>query len=181
VTLWTLSLDSELVFVGDAGTTEVGRPSHRYGVELANYYSPQPWLIFDADLSVSHGRFTDTDPVGNYIPGAVKTVISGRVTVDDVHKIFGSLRYRYFGPRPLIEDNSVRSDATSLVNLEGGYKLTKSVRLVLDVFNLFDARDSDIDYYYASRLPGEPADGIDDIHFHPTLPRSARLSLNVAF
>ena len=36
------TLDSELIFVGDAGTTEAGRPSHRYGVELATYYTPRP-------------------------------------------------------------------------------------------------------------------------------------------
>ena len=50
VSIWTLSLESELVFVGDAGTTEAGRPSRRYGVEWANYYSPRPWLMFDGDV-----------------------------------------------------------------------------------------------------------------------------------
>jgi hypothetical protein len=55
------------------------------------------------------------------------------------------------------------------------------VKIAFDVFNLFDAADSDIDYYYASRLPGEPLSGIDDIHFHPALPRTARLSLVIAF
>jgi outer membrane receptor protein involved in Fe transport len=69
----------------------------------------------------------------------------------------------------------------SLANLEVGYKLTRSIRLALDVFNLFDAKDSDIDYLYASRLQGEPLDGITDIHFHPALPRTARLSLAVIF
>jgi len=181
VALWSLSLDSELVFVGDAGTTEAGRPSHRYGVEWTNYYTPQPWLIFDADLSVSHGRFTDDDPAGDRIPGAVETVVSAGATVDSLRQVFGSLRWRYFGPRPLVEDNSVRSVATSLANLEVGYKLTPSIRLALDVFNLFDAKDSDVDYFYASRLPGEPLDGLDDIHFHPTLPRTARFSLVVSF
>ena len=88
---------------------------------------------------------------------------------------------RYFGPRPLVEDDSVRSKATSLVNLEAGYKLANRVRLALDVFNLLNAQDSDIDYYYTSRLPGEPADGVDDIHLHPTLPRTARLALTVGF
>ncbi|HEY7285531.1 MAG TPA: hypothetical protein VH497_08820, partial [Vicinamibacterales bacterium] len=74
-----------------------------------------------------------------------------------------------------------RSNATSLFNLEAGYKLSPRVRVSLDVFNLFNAADSDIDYYYASRLQGEPADGVDDIHLHPTLPRTARVTLIVAF
>lgn len=181
VTLWTLSFDSELLFVGDAGTTEASRPSHRYGVEWTNYYAPRPWLILDADLAVSSSEFTDDDPAGDAIPGAVGTVVSAGVTVDSVRHLFGSLRWRYFGPRPLIEDDSVRSASTSLVNLQAGYRFTSNVRLAVDVFNLFDADASDIDYFYASRLPGEPAAGIDDIHFHPTLPRTARASLIVGF
>jgi hypothetical protein len=64
---------------------------------------------------------------------------------------------------------------------EADYRLRGNVRLALDVFNLFDAEASDIDYLYTSRLPGEPADGLDDIHFHPTLPRTARLDLIAGF
>ena len=181
VALWTLGLESELLFVGDAGTTEAGRPSRRYGIEWANYYTPRPWLIVDGDLSVSRGRFTDDGPGGNRIPGAVETVASAGVTVDSLRNVFGSVRWRYFGPRPLLEDGSVRSAATSLVNLEAGYRLSPSVRLALDVFNLLNARHSDVDYFYTSRLPGEPAGGIDDVHFHATLPRTARLNLIVGF
>jgi outer membrane cobalamin receptor len=181
LSIWTLSLDSELVFIGDAGNTEAGRPSHRYGFEWANYYAPQPWLILDADVSISRARFTDDDPAGDYVPGAVNSVVSAGATVNSVKHVFGSLRWRYFGPRALVEDNSVRSDATSLFNLEAGYRIGRNVRIAVDVFNLFDAAASDIDYFYASRLPGEPDAGVDDIHFHPTLPRTARLSLVVGF
>jgi len=181
VSLWTLSLDSELIFIGDAGTTEAGRPSHRYGVEWANYYAPRPWLTFDADVTVSRAHFTDADPAGELVPGAVATVVSGGVTLDSLRNLFGSVRWRYFGPRALLEDDSVRSQATSLVNLEAGYRFSRGVRLAVDVFNVFDARHSDIDYFYRSRLMGEPADGVDDFHFHPTLPRSARVSLIVGF
>lgn len=179
--MWTLSLASDLVFSGDAGTTEASRPSHRYGVELASYYAPRPWLIFDGDVAWSKARFTDPDSVGDHIPGSVGTVVSAGVTLDSVRNVFGSVRLRHFGPRALIEDNSVVSRATSLVNLESGYKLSKNVKVLVDVFNLFDAVDSDIDYYYPSRLPGEPLDGINDIHLHPTLPRTARVNLVVGF
>ena len=181
LTVWTLSLASELLFIGDAGTTEASRPSHRHGIEFANYYSPRRWLIFDGDVSWSSARFTDHDSAGDHIPGSVQTVVSAGVTVDSLHNVIGSARLRYFGPRPLIEDNSVRSLATSLVNLEGGYRFSKNLKVVVDVFNLFDAQDSDIDYYYTSRLPGEPIAGVDDIHLHPTLPRTARVNLVVGF
>jgi outer membrane receptor protein involved in Fe transport len=181
LSVWSLNLDSELVFTGDAGTTEASRPSHRYGVEWANYLAPRPWLIFDGDVSWSRAHFTDFDPVGDRIPGSVETVISAGATVDSLHKVFGGVRLRYFGPRALIEDDSVRSKATALVNLEAGYKVSRRARIGLDVFNLLNAADSDIDYYYTSRLRGEPAGGVDDIHLHPTLPRTARLSLTIGF
>ena len=181
VTAWTLGLDSELVFVGDAGTTDAGRPSRRQGIEWTTYYRPKPWFVLDADVALSHARFTDSDAAGDHVPGAVATVVSAGATVDTVRNVFGSIRWRYFGPRALVEDDSVRSKATSLVNLTAGYKLTSSIRVALDVFNLFNAADSDIDYFYRSRLQGEPADGIDDLHIHPAVPRSARVSLIVGF
>jgi len=179
LSLWSLSLASELVFSGDAGTTEVGRPSHRYGAEWANYYHPVSWLGFDGDVSLSRSRFTADDPAGDHIPGSLESVVSLGATVDGLHGLFGSARLRSFGPRPLIESGSVRSKATGLVNVEAGCKIGKGVRVALDVFNLLDAQASDIDYYYGSRLSGEPLGGIDDIHFHPAAPRTARVSLIV--
>jgi outer membrane receptor protein involved in Fe transport len=179
VSLWTLHLASELVFSGDDGTTMPSRPSARTGVEWATYYSPLKWLVFDGDLSWSRARFTESDAFGNYVPEAVGTVASAGATVDGLHRMFGSLRWRYFGPRTLIEDNSVRSAPTSLFNLQAGYQLTRTTKLAFDVFNLFNAADSDIDYYYTSRLPGEPLAGINDIHTHPTIPRAVRVSLVV--
>jgi outer membrane receptor protein involved in Fe transport len=181
VSVWSLALESELVFVGDAGTTQAGRPSRRYGIEWANYYRLQPWLVLDGDLSISRGSFTDRDGSGDRIPGAVENVMSLGASVTSLRNIFGSVRPRYFGARPLVEDNSVRSKPTTLVNLEAGYKLTRTVRLALDVFNLLDARDSDVDYYYTSRLRGEPIDGISDIHLHPALPRTARIMVAIGF
>jgi outer membrane receptor protein involved in Fe transport len=181
LSVWMLRLDSELVFSGDEGTTEPSRPSARRGVEWANYFSPTKWLVFDADLSWSRARFTAFDPAGPYVPEAVGTVVSAGATVNGLQRMFASVRWRYFGPRALIEDESVQSRSTSLVNLQAGYQINGNLKLSLEVFNLFNAADSDIDYYYTSRLPGEPLDGAADIHTHPTLPRSARVSLVVGF
>jgi outer membrane receptor protein involved in Fe transport len=180
-TLWTLGLESELLFVGDAGTTEASRPSRRTGIEATAYVRPWPWLTFDGDLAVSRSRFTDRDPAGDRIPGAVQTVVSGGVSVDPSRGLFGSLRLRYFGPRPLVEDDSVHSKATSLINLEAGYRFSNGVRAFVDVFNVFNAEASDVDYFYRSRLPGEPAGGVDDIHLHPALPRTVRVGLSFEF
>jgi outer membrane receptor protein involved in Fe transport len=103
------------------------------------------------------------------------------MTVDNFHQWYGAVRWRYFGPRALVEDNSVSSGVTSLVNARVGYAFDKRLRLQLDAFNLFNRKDHDIDYYYTSRLPGEPAGGVSDIHFHPVEPRSLRVTMNVGF
>ena len=181
LSLWYLGIDSELVFVGDAGTTEPGRPSRRVGVEWTNYWRLRPWLTADADLSFSRAEFTDADPVGARIPGALARVISGGLSVEPRQPIFGSVRVRHFGPRPLIEDASVRSEGTTFWNGEVGYRLSNKARLVLEMFNLFDSTVSDIDYFYTSRLPGEPLEGVADVHTHPALPRSARVGLRLSF
>ena len=181
LSFWLLDLDSELLFIGDAGTTEASRPSRRYGVEWTNYYRPLPWLTFDADFSFSKARFSDDDPAGDHIPGAVETVIAAGVTIDDLKGFFGGLRVRYFGPRPLIEDDSARSSSTTLLNADIGYKLRDDLHLGVEIFNLLDSEDSDIEYFYASRLAGEPAAGVDDIHFHPVEPRSARVTMSLSF
>ena len=135
--------------------------------------------MFDGDVSLSRSRFTDVDPSGRRIPGSVESVVSLGGTVDSPGGVFGSLRLRYFGPRPLAEDDSVRSTSTALFNFEGGYRISKRMRIAFEVFNLLDAKASDIDYYYQSRLGGEPAGGLTDIHTHPTIPRTLRVSFIV--
>ena len=178
--LWGLDIDSELLFVGDGGYTEASRATRRYGVELGAYWTPLEWLIVDADCAWSHARFTEADPAGDYIPGAVETVVSLGLTVARPEGWFGGARLRYFGKAPLIEDGSVYSDPTTLVNLEAGYRFGEHWRTFVTVFNLFDTDVADISYYYESRLPGEAAP-VEDIHFHPAEPRTFRLSLGLTF
>jgi hypothetical protein len=181
LSLWRLDSASELLFTGDAGTTEPSRPSRRTGVEFANHWSPLSGLVLDADLALSKARFTDPNPAGDRIPGAVESVLSAGISEDDVAGFFGSLRLRYFGPRPLVEDNGVRSRPSTLVSAQVGREVLPGARLALEVFNVFDANVSDVDYYYVSRLPGEPASGVADIHSHPAGPRSARVFLSYAY
>jgi hypothetical protein len=44
-----------------------------------------------------------------------------------------------------------------------------------------DRKDSAIDYYYTSRLPGEDEAGIADIHFQPIEPIIFRIRLTATF
>src|SRR5262249_28349850 len=135
------------------------------------------WLILDADASFSRARFTQYDAIGQYVPEAIGTVYSAGVTLEGTSRFSASLRWRYFGPRALIEDNAARSKATSLWNIEQTVRLTPTFRLTGEVLNLLNNAASDVDYFYTSRLPGEPAGGISDFHFHPSIPRTARISL----
>jgi len=179
--LWRLDLASELLFVGDAGTTEASRPSRRQGIEWTNAYHPYRDVIVDFDLTLSKARFREDDPAGNYIPGSADRTFSGGVTFGGKEGWSGGLRLRYFGARALVEDNSQRSGASALVNAQVGYAVSKQFKIRLEVINLLDRKVDDITYFYASRLQGEPAAGAEDKHFHPVEPRSLRVSALLNF
>jgi hypothetical protein len=183
LSLFALELDSELLFVGDGGATEAGRPSRRTGIEWANHFRANDWLTIDLDATWTDARFTDHDPAGDEIPGAVRRTVAAGVSIGEGRALVGALRLRHFGGAPLVEDGSVRSGSSTLVNAAVGWHLSRTigwhlfrtVQLELEAFNLLDREDSDVEYFYASRLPDEPAEGVEDIHFHPVERRSFRL------
>jgi TonB dependent receptor/TonB-dependent Receptor Plug Domain len=176
--VWTLGLDSELLFIGDGGATEASAASRRHGVTWANFYRPVPALSLDFDVSLSRARFRGMPEGEDHIPGALERVVAGGVTYGSpAGGPFGALRVRHFGAYPLVENNEVRAGATTLVNADAGFPLASGLRLQLTVLNLLNSRNSDIQYYYASRLPGEPAEGVADVHFHPVEPRQVRIKL----
>jgi outer membrane receptor protein involved in Fe transport len=190
-TLWQLALGSELVFVGDAGTTEAGRPSRRKGVEWTNTWRPAlGWFAkdavsIDADFSISKSRFNDVDVVGNKIPGSPQRVASLGFSADAKGAWYSGFRVRYFGKRPLVEDGSVNSASNFMGNFKLGYRFNKNLQAELDVFNVFNKQVNDIEYLYASRLRGEPifseATAKPDLHIHPSEPRNFRLMLKLSF
>jgi len=141
---------------------------------------PVPWLLVDADLAWTHARFSDADPAGNRIPNAVDKVASIAFTVRDAGPWSASVQWRYLGSGALIEDNSVRSNPSLTTNLRIGRKLTRNSELTLDVFNLFDRKVNDIEYFYESQLPGEAAP-VADKHVHAAEPRTVRLTLRIGF
>ncbi len=183
-TVWYLGFDSELIYVGDSGSTEEGPASRRTGIEITNYIYPHKWVNLDLDVSFSKARFVDVPEGEDFVPGSLNRVISAGIAVNPPagvsHGPFGGVRLRHFGPRPLIEDNSVESQSTSIVNGELGYKFSEKVRVTLEGYNIFNAEVSDIDYFFESRLQNELAP-VEDIHFHAAIPRSARVALRVSF
>jgi len=177
LSLYRLDFDSELTYIGDSGTTEAGRPSRRYGVEISNYYKVLPWLSFDVDAAYAHARSRDHDALaGDYIEDAVEGVGQLALTVDKYGPWSGALRLRYFGPRPLTPDNRVRSRSSFTLNGHVAYQLTPRLRLSLEAFNIANRKVSAIDYFYSSQLRGEAAP-VEDVHFHPSESRSLRATL----
>lgn len=180
ISLWSLDLDSELLFVGDAGNTEATRPTERYGLEIANYFAINDRLSFDLDVAFTESSFDDSDPAGHEIPGSIDTVASTGINFINTEGWFGSLRLRHFGESPLIEDNSVSANSFLAFNLRLGYQVDRW-KVSLDILNALDSTDNDITYFYASRLPGEAAGGIEDKHFHIIPPRTLRMNVTWKF
>lgn len=178
LTAWYLELDSELVFVGDAGTTEPAGASHRGGLELTNYYTVSDWTYIDCDYAWVRPRLMG----GERIPNAVENVLSTGITTRDPDPsggFFGSIRVQSYGPAALIEDNSARSHVTTVVNMQTGYR-RNDWQLAVDIFNLLNAKANDIVYFYESRpTPGGLA--VSDYHFHPVMPTGARITLTRRF
>ena len=181
VTVFEMNFDSELTYDAETGTTGADRPSRRRGVEFTGQYRPWRWIELNANIAFSHARFTDANPAGQYIPDAPEFIAAFGVLIDNIGPWSAGLEFRDLGPHPLIEDNSVRSDGDSEWNMNIGYKLTPTLKLRVDLYNVFDSQDDAADYYYADRLPGEPAGGVNDLHIHPLEPRSARVSLTKVF
>lgn len=177
---WWLRSSSELVFVGDGGFTEAQGASRRYGVETTAFLRPFDWLAFDGSFAWSNADFVNTRSGEDRIPGAIETVVSAGATVT-AGPWAGSLRLRHFGAYPLNETNTQRAGSTTLVNLGAQYDWER-LRFGLTVVNLFDSKDSDIEYFFASRLDAsEPAGGVEDVHLHPVPPRQVRATLTARF
>ena len=180
VSVWGLRSASELVYIGDAGATEASLASRRRGIEFSNRWQPVPWFLFDADIAFSHARLND----GSRIPNAIDRVASVAGTLKNLDGWTASLQWRYLGAGALAEENSVRSFPSSTFNLRAtkalGKVLGAQASVTLDVFNLFDRKVNDIQYFYDSQVPGEAAP-VADRHVHPAEPRNLRLTLQASF
>jgi outer membrane receptor protein involved in Fe transport len=183
--VFALDLDSELVFVGDDGTTEARDATRRTGVELGIYYQPAHWLIVDVDAAFSKARFKqqqfdDGVALGRQVPDAMNRVFSIGASMNFDSGLFTGIRARYFGPRDLDEAGDVRSSDTFVVNANYGYRWSSGLSAGIEVLNLFDSDDDDITYYYESLSRSERAQGSSgrlDKHSHPVEPRSVRLTV----
>ncbi|MDP2636888.1 MULTISPECIES: TonB-dependent receptor [unclassified Pseudoalteromonas] len=177
--MWWLQLDSELLFVGDAGNTEASDASNRYGLEVSAYYWLDEAVSLDAEASFTHSRL-DISGDNDRVEGAVPVVASAGINWHLNEQWQSSVRIRHIGKRTLNDDGSKRSEPLTVVNGLLSYQQTHW-KVGLELLNMFDSTDHDIDYYYASRLAGEPNEGVEDNHFHPIEPRTIRLNVSLLF
>ena len=192
--VFLLKLASELVFSGDAGDTAPSGATTRTGIEWGNKYQINQWLHADFNAAFSRARFDhNVDPddtgcgnaaagfgcvqtpaiVGRYIPNSPTNVIDAGLTAQHPSGWFGSIKARHFGESPLVEDNSAKSPAYTTFDLQVGYQRPHQWLAALDIFNLFDKKWDDIEYYYAARLQGESA-AVPDYVVHAGVPLTVR-------
>ncbi|MFO1368520.1 MAG: TonB-dependent receptor [Marinagarivorans sp.] len=178
VALWTLNINSELLFVGDAGTTDntqIG--STRRGVEWVNSLKLTPRLRWVLEYSASHAALDHARDGTRRIPGALRHTMVNELIFSPVHNWTVSLRSRYFSSYPL--DGGAWAPASSLVNGRIGF-VGEHWRINCDVLNVLNSRDHDVEYFYASQLMNEDSE-VEDRHYHMFAPRSVRVSWRYAF
>lgn len=171
-TLWRLDLKSELVFVGDEGTTEIRGASRREGVEVAA--RGQVWgpLYVNGSFTWTHAEFRN----GDAIPLAPKYTAYGAVILKWPEGLTSQLQATYLGVRPLIEDRSMTSPSWITFDLSERYRLPITLlhgrmEAFLFVQNLFNTEWEQAIFAFESRLRNEAAP-VNDIHFVPGNPRT---------
>jgi outer membrane receptor protein involved in Fe transport len=175
---WWLENDSELIFVGDSNSVEPKGASERRGYEVVLFWRPYEWLAIDAVYAGTHARFKDS-PGADYIPNAPEA--AGELGVAAIFEDYeASMRVRYHGAFPLTEDNSERADGHAVVNFRFAWK-PGPWTLSAELLNAFDQDGQDIVYWYATRLPGEPPEGIEGRVSRAGEPRQIRMALRYQF
>jgi outer membrane receptor protein involved in Fe transport len=176
---WWLQNEGELIFVGDSNTVEPKGPSRRHGYEFVLFWRPYEWLAIDAVYAGTHGRFKDAPPGEDYIPNAPDA--AGELGIAAIFDDYeASARIRYHGAYPLTEDNSEREEGHAIVNFRFAWT-PGPWTLFAELLNAFDQKGKDISYFYTSRLPGEPVEGIDGRLSRAAEPRSVRVGLKYQF
>ncbi len=179
---WWSSIESELIYVGDSGAVEPSDPGKRHGYELTGFFKPAGWLAIDAVWTGSSSHYVGLPEGQDFVPGALES--SGELGVSAIFREFNAAaRARYLGPHPLIEDNSLRGESTLLVNLRAAWTPQNfaGIEIYGELLNVFDSKRHDIDYFYATRFPGEPAEGIEGQVSRVVEPRQFRVGIKKTF
>ncbi|MDY8136611.1 TonB-dependent receptor [Aquimarina sp. 2201CG5-10] len=179
IAAWYLKSNAEFVFVSDGFEFENKGRSERIGGDASFRYQPLSFFWLDTDLNYSYGTLIDEPKEANKIPSAPRFTSTGGATLKLKNGIKGSLRYRFLGERPLIEDESVIAEDYFLIDAVINYT-QPSYEIGLSIENIFDQEWTEAVFYDSSQLQNEPAP-VDDFHFTPGNPFLAKLSVTYFF
>ena len=176
LTYWVIDLESELVFVGDEGTTEASGPSHRAGIEFATRVKLLDWLTFSGDVTWSRAEF-DT---GAAVALAPRLTARADLTARLPWGLSSSLGMRYLGDRYADEDRHQTARGYMIFDWTARYRY-KWLEAFVSIENLTNTEYREAQFFFTSRLPGEPATGVPDIHYTPGNPISVMGGLALRF
>ena len=177
--VWWSRIASELIYVGDSGAVEPSGAGKRSGYEITAWWRPLDWLTVDAVWTGAKSRYEDLPEGENFIPGALRS--SGELGLAAHFERFNaSLRVRHLGPHALVEDNSATGSPTTLVNGRIAFTPGKW-EFSLELLNALNSKAHDVDYYYTTRLPGEPAEGVEGYNIKIVEPRQVRIGVKRTF
>ncbi|HKQ35613.1 MAG TPA: TonB-dependent receptor plug domain-containing protein [Nitrospiraceae bacterium] len=171
-TIWRLDLQSELVFVGDEGTTEIRGASRRQGVEVAARGQVVGPLYVNGSFTYTKAEFRN----GDAIPLAPELLAYGAVILRWPEGLTSQVQATYLGVRPLVEDRSVKSPSWVEFDITERYRIPIKLpygrmEAFLFIKNIFDTHWEQAIFSFESRLRNEAA-GVTDIHFVPGNPRT---------
>ncbi|MGB3151292.1 MAG: TonB-dependent receptor plug domain-containing protein [Maribacter sp.] len=178
-TLWTLFLEQEFVYVGDAGIVEPSGKTRRLGAEIGARYQATDWLYLYSDANYTQGRSTEEPDGADFIPLAPDFTSTGGFTIDMQNGFSGGVNYRYVDARPANEDNSIVAEGYFVSDLNVNYNINNWT-FGLIVENLFDTEWNETQFATESRLFNE-ANSVEEIHFTPGTPFYLRGKISVKF
>jgi outer membrane receptor protein involved in Fe transport len=193
-----LDLASELVWVGDEGTTEARGPTRRLGVEAEARLKILTWLYADLDATWSRATYVQNAGNANAVALAPTLIIAGGVSARHPIGIFGRLGGLYLATRPATEDRFIQAEGFFRLDGTLGYS-HRWFEVSLAVQNLTNTQWREAQFANVSRLPNErsPSDcpgstraaaddsgnflGCEDLHFTPGAPINLQASVSVFF
>ncbi|MGS0527597.1 TonB-dependent receptor [Zobellia nedashkovskayae] len=177
--LWTLFLDQEFVYVGDAGIVEPSGKTKRLGVDFGLRYQLTDWLYANGDINYTYARSTEEADGEDFIPLAPDLTSSAGLSFIDVKNFSGGINYKYVKNRPANEDNSIVAEGYFVTDLNLNYSI-KNWTLGVIIENLFDTEWNETQFATESRLFNE-AESVEEIHFTPGIPFYLRGKISVNF
>lgn len=177
--LWSLFLDQEFVYVGDAAIVEPSGKTRRFGVDLGLRYQLTDWLYANGDINYTYARSTEEQEGQDFIPLSPDLTSSGGLSFRDLGNFSGGINYRFVKDRPANEDNSIVAEGYFITDLNLNYAWNNWT-LGLIVENLFDQEWNETQFATESRLFNE-ATSFEEIHLTPGTPFYLRGKISVSF